>query len=70
MQKRNKYLLITLGVVLGAIAGFVYWKFFGCTNGCPIKSIWWRMTLWGALMGGLIMSIISDYFFRKEEEKN
>ncbi len=70
MLKRNKYLLIIVGVVLGAIAGFIYWEFWGCTNGCPIRSIWWRMTLWGAVMGGLIMSIVSDYLFRKTEEKN
>lgn len=70
MHKRNKYLLIASGVLLGAIGGFIYWNFFGCTNGCPIKSIWWRMTLWGAVMGGLIMSMVSDYLFKKEKEKS
>jgi len=70
MLKKNKYLLIVLGVLLGAISGFVYWNYFGCTNGCPIRSIWWRMTLWGAVMGGLVMSIVSDYFFRQPSDKN
>lgn len=70
MHKRNKYLLIASGVLLGAIGGFIYWNYFGCTNGCPIKSIWWRMTLWGGVMGGLIMSMASDYLFKKTEEKN
>ncbi|OFY85827.1 MAG: hypothetical protein A3F72_12600 [Bacteroidetes bacterium RIFCSPLOWO2_12_FULL_35_15] len=70
MVKRNKYLLIASGVVLGAISGFLYWNYYGCTNGCPIKSIWWRMTLWGAVMGGLIMSMVSDYLFKKAKEKS
>lgn len=70
MHKRNKYLLIASGVLLGAIGGFIYWNYFGCTNGCPIKSIWWRMTLWGAVMGGLILSMVSDYLFKREKEKS
>ncbi|MBK6839504.1 MAG: hypothetical protein IPG90_15630 [Bacteroidetes bacterium] len=42
------------GVLLGAGAGFLYWNFIGCSSGsCMITSVWYRSTLYGALMGGL-----------------
>lgn len=53
---QNKISLV--GILLGAIAGFLYWKFIGCANGkCYIKSNPYYMTLYGALMGGLIVNI-------------
>lgn len=52
VSKQRYVLLVGL---LGAIAGFVYWKYVGCLTGtCPIKSVWYNMTGYGALMGGLI----------------
>ncbi len=65
---KQKYPLIVTGIVLGAVGGFIYWKFWGCTNGCPIKSIWWRMSLWGAIMGGLLMSMLHDFLNRTKTE--
>ena len=51
--------LVTLsGVLMGAVAGYLYWKFVGCTSGtCYIQSNPVRMTLYGALMGGLILNL-------------
>jgi len=65
---KNKYPLIVSGILLGAVSGFFYWKFWGCTNGCAIKSVWWRMSLWGAVMGGLLMSMLYDFLNRKKVE--
>jgi hypothetical protein len=46
---------------LGAIGGFLYWKFIGCESGtCPIKSVWYLSTLWGLVFGYLLGSIIED----------
>jgi outer membrane lipoprotein SlyB len=54
-----KNTLTIIGVIAGAIAGFFYWKFIGCTSGtCYIQSNPFRMTLYGALMGGLIFNMI------------
>lgn len=52
--------LITVGgIIAGAIGGFLYWKFIGCTSGtCYIQSNPFRMTVYGALMGGLVFNII------------
>jgi len=57
--------LLILGIVLGAIAGFLYWKLVGCNSGtCLITSKWHNSTVYGAIMGGLLLSI-----FKKETEK-
>ena len=53
---QNKLLII--GIVLGGIIGFMYWKFIGCYNGtCAITSKWPNSTAYGAIMGGLFLSI-------------
>lgn len=54
--------MIVFGVVIGAIGGYLYWHFVGCSSGtCAITSVWWRSTLYGALMGGFTLDIIKDY---------
>lgn len=59
LQLLKNNMLTIAGVIVGAIAGFLYWKFIGCTSGaCYIQSNPFRMTLYGALMGGLIFSMI------------
>jgi hypothetical protein len=57
--------------LLGAIGGFLYWKFVGCQSGtCPIKSVWYLTTLWGAALGYLLGDIISGYLKKKEIKEN
>ncbi|HJS54970.1 MAG TPA: DUF6132 family protein [Chitinophagaceae bacterium] len=60
---QNKLLII--GVVLGSVAGFLYWNFVGCNSGtCMITSKWHNSTAYGALLGGLFFSI-----FKKQNKK-
>ncbi len=66
----NKNLLVIILTVVGAIGGFLYWKFVGCLSGtCPIKSKWYLMTLWGAAFGYLGGSIVIDAVVRFREKK-
>lgn len=52
---RNKRYFI--GILLGALAGFLYWRFIGCSSGtCPITSKWYTTTLYGGLLGFLLGS--------------
>jgi len=62
MIKRN---LITLvGIALGMLGGFLYWKYLGCTSGtCPITSNPTNSSIYGAVMGGLLFSM-----FKKENQ--
>ena len=55
---------------IGALAGFLYWRFIGCENGtCAIKSVWYWSTLWGAVMGYLIGDLLSDSFNKSKKKK-
>ncbi len=60
----NTYKLALIGVIIGAIAGYFYWKYVGCLTGtCPITSSPFKMTLFGAVIGGLLFDI-----FRKPKK--
>jgi len=53
-----KYKWQVLGIVVGAIGGYLYWYYVGCTSGtCPIQSNWHTSSLYGALMGYLVSDI-------------
>lgn len=65
----KKYGLPALGALLGAVAGYIYWYYWGCEDGCTIRSVWWRMSLWGAVMGGLLLSMVQDWRSKKSQEK-
>ena len=46
-----------IGIITGAVAGFLYWKFVGCTSGtCPITSNKYISIAYGALLGSLLFS--------------
>ena len=47
--------LYLIGAFIGAISGFLYWKYVGCISGtCSITSSPINSTAYFALMGGLI----------------
>lgn len=53
-----KHKLTIIGVMIGAIGGYVYYYFVGCSSGsCAITSKPLNSTLYGGLMGGLLLSI-------------
>lgn len=55
----TKYWLILIGIILGALVGFLYWKFVGCNSGnCPITASPLNSSIWGAVMGGLLLSTL------------
>jgi Family of unknown function (DUF6132) len=55
----KKVIIITsVGVVVGAIAGYAYYHFVGCASGtCAITSKPLNSTLYGSLMGGLLFNM-------------
>jgi len=59
MKKLSKYQLYTIGgAIVGAVGGFLYWKFVGCVSGsCAITSNWMISTLYGTFMGGLAVNL-------------
>lgn len=62
--KNNK--LLMGGILIGAVAGYLYWNYIGCNSGtCMITSKWHNSTAYGAMMGGLLFSI-----FKKEKNEH
>jgi uncharacterized membrane protein YuzA (DUF378 family) len=59
----KKHILKIIGLLIGGVAGFLYYHFVGCASGtCPITSNPYLTVGYGALMGYLI----SDMFRKKE----
>jgi hypothetical protein len=53
-----------IGAVIGAISGFLYYKYVGCASGtCRITSKPVNSTLYFALIGGLLFNM----FVKKEK---
>ncbi len=58
----KKMFFPTLGGIVGAIGGYLYFFYFGCTNGCPLKSNGPLMTVYGALLGAAALPTLVDIF--------
>ena len=53
----ERTLLYILFIALGAAAGWAYWNWYGCMNGCAITGRWWTSTGYGAVMGYLTLGL-------------
>lgn len=65
MKFLAKHKLFLIGTAVGLLAGYLYYYFVGCASGtCAITSNPLNSTLYGGLMGGLLLSS-----FKKDEKK-
>ena len=59
-------LISLIGIVTGALGGYAYYYFIGCSGGgCAITSNPWLSILWGAALGYLLF----DMFARRPGNK-
>ncbi|QZT38472.1 DUF6132 family protein [Halosquirtibacter xylanolyticus] len=59
-----KYRATLIGIIIGAVGGYLYWRWIGCESGtCPITSSPIRSSLYGSLMGALMVNS-----FKKEKK--
>jgi len=66
MKIIKKNTLTLLGVLAGFVIGYLYYHFVGCNSGtCAITSKPLNSTLYGGLMGGLLLNM-----FQKKNAKN
>lgn len=64
-----KHLKWIIGIIAGAVVGFSYWYFIGCNTGtCAITSSPINSTIYGALMGILLVNSFPGN--RKEKAEN
>ena len=62
----KEQVLAIIGIILGAIGGYLYWHYIGCLSGtCPITSSPVMSTIWGAIIGGLLLSM-----FKKDKKES
>ncbi len=65
---RNKKITILL-TLLGALGGFLYWRYIGCLSGtCVIRSVWYWSTLWGAAVGYLTGDMLNDFITKRKKK--
>lgn len=62
----KEYKLYIIGAVVGAIGGYLYWRFIGCNTGeCAITSSPINSSIWGAVFFALVFSL-----FKKTPKKD
>lgn len=67
-KPKTKTIMTYIGIIIGGIAGFLYWHFIGCASGtCPITSNKFISIGYGALLGSLLFSTISGFATKKNE---
>ena len=56
-----KYKLTIIGIIVGTIGGYLYYHFVGCASGtCAITSKPMNSTIYGAVMGGLLLNMFQN----------
>jgi F0F1-type ATP synthase assembly protein I len=66
----RKYSLETLGIALGALAGYLYYHFIGCSTGsCPISSSPLGSILYGTLWGWVLTQTFKTTKKENDERK-
>ena len=65
----KRIILLSVGLAIGAGAGYLYWFYVGCNSGsCLITSKASNSTMYGLVMGGLLAGTVWD--FMNKEKKN
>ena len=60
MKISRMHILFLTGILLGALGGYLYYHFVGCHSGtCAITSKPLNSTLYGAVMGGLVINLFN-----------
>jgi hypothetical protein len=64
-------LLSLIGLILGAIGGYIYYAEIGCISGtCAITSNPWMSTAWGGAFGYLVFDMFRGNKTSKTSESN
>ncbi|MFO7655611.1 MAG: DUF6132 family protein [Bacteroidales bacterium] len=66
----KKYGINLLFALAGAVGGYFYWYYIGCKSGtCPITSVWYSTSLYGALLGYLVGDLVISVIKKAGKKK-
>lgn len=51
---KKKFVVPSIAAVVGIVAGYLFYSFYGCTNGCPMTSNPYLTTIYGGVAGFVI----------------
>lgn len=67
----QEHKLTILGGIIGGVVGYLYYDYIGCTSGtCPITSNPFIMTVYGTVMGGLLLNLFQKDASKKKIQDN
>ena len=67
-KKRLRYLPLVALALLGAVGGYLFYRFVGCASGtCAITSNPYILTIYGGVIGALLGSTIAP--MKRETDK-
>ena len=65
---KNKQIYIyIIGIILGGIAGYLYYINFACNSGCPLNSTPYMSILWGGILGYLVADMFRSKKVKPEK---
>lgn len=65
-----KYIKWAIAIITGAVLGFGYWYFIGCNTGaCAITSSPVNSSIYGAVMGALLVNSFSGNSKKRSESE-
>lgn len=66
-----QYKLYGIGAIVGALAGFLYWKYVGCLTGtCAITAHPVNSTVYFAVMGALLLGLFTKTTKQQTKEND
>lgn len=70
MISKQRLIFISIGLVLGAIGGYLYYYYIGCSSGsCAITSKPLNSTIYGMVMGGLALDMVNDFKNKSKKDE-
>lgn len=65
----SRFSKLGLYALAGALIGYAYYYYVGCTNGCPLSSNWYITTGYG-LVAGIVLALPAKGNKKAEQEKD
>jgi hypothetical protein len=68
MKFVRTHILSIVGIIVGSLIGYLYYYYIGCESGsCSITSSPINSSIYGAAMGGLVLSLFKKEATEKTE---